>query len=254
VPKKKLSPGVCVHCGRHVERRTWDHVFPRGWYPDDTPQDLEKWKIPTCRPCNAEYGQIEEELGIVIPLCLGPDAPNAKGMYRKALRALDPSAGRNYKDKLRRQQKKEKLLGAMLKGDQIPSEGAYPGLEERWNRLKSDQIALLVPAKHLERLVEKIVKGITYLECGRVLDSQAEIEHHVVSSAGAAPIESILAAHGEVHSREPGIEVTRAVAPEDGVSALYKIVIWGEFVLYASVIQNHAQQDAPGDAQKAARP
>ena len=251
---KKLSPGICVHCGKHVKRRTWDHVFPRGWYPDDTPKNLEKWKIPACRPCNEEYGQIEEQLGIVIPLCLGPDAQNARGMYRKALRALDPSAGRNYKDKLRRQQKKEKLLAEMLKADQIPTEGAYPGLEERWNRPKPDQVALLVPAKHLERLVDKIVKGITYIESGRILDGQTEIKHHVVTSTGAAPIESILAAHGEVHSREPGIEVTRAVAPEDGVSALYKIAIWGEFVLYASVIRNPTQQNASVDAQNTARP
>lgn len=246
--------GTCVHCGMHADRRTWDHVFPKGWYPDDTPKDLEKWKIPACRLCNAEYGRIEEELGILIPLCLGPDSPHAKGMYRKALRAIDPSAGRNYKDKLRRQQRKEKLLGGMLMGDQIPTEGAYPGLEERWSRPKSDQVALLVSAKNLERLAEKIVKGITYLEDGRLLDSQTEIEHLVVASTGAEPIERLLASHGTVHSREPGIDVIRAVTPEDGVSALYKVVIWGEFVLYASVIRDPAQQGAPGDAPQAARP
>jgi hypothetical protein len=96
---KKLGPGKCFHCGKDVPERTWDHIFPQGWYPDNSPENVEKWKMPSCRPCNAEYGRIEDELGIIIPLCLGPDAPNARGMYEKALRALDPSKGRNYKDR-----------------------------------------------------------------------------------------------------------------------------------------------------------
>lgn len=234
---KKLGPGKCVHCGTDVPERTWDHLFPQGWYPEDSPKDVEKWKVPSCRTCNAEYGRIEEELGIVIPLCLGPDAPNAKGMYQKALRALDPSKGRNFKDRLRREKKRQRILQGLIKGNEIPTEATYPGLHERWGRPNEDQVALHVNASHLRRVVEKLVKGIAFIEDGRYLDGQTEIEHYVVAKEGAAPIEEVLAQFGKAHSREPGIEVVRAVTPDDGVSALYKITIWGQFVMYASVLR-----------------
>jgi len=242
---KTLGPGRCVHCGNEVPERTWDHVFPKGWYPENSPKNVEKWKIPSCRPCNADYGKIEEELGITIPLCLGPDAPHAKGMYEKALRALDSSQGRNFKDRLRREKKKQRILQEMIKGDAIPNECAYPGLEERWNRPKDEQVALLVSVKHLRRVVEKIIRGITYIEDARYLDAYTEIEHHVVTKDGAEPIEQILTRYGKTHSRAPGIEVVRAVTPDDGISSFYKITVWGQFVMYASVIRENAQQVAP---------
>jgi len=246
---KKAGQGQCVHCGETVANRTWDHVFPKGWYPDDTPQNIEKWKIPSCRKCNAEYGQIEEELGVIIPLVLGPDAPNARGMYQKALRALDASKGRNVKDRIRRAKKRDKILRHMqvLKDLHIPPTAVYPGFEERWGRPKEEQIPLSIPAKALNRLVEKIVKGIVYIEDKRYLDSSTEIEHLVITDQNASPIKAVLEKHGIQHSRGPGIEVSRAVTQEDGVSALYAITVWGQFVMYASVTQNSAKQEDPAD-------
>ena len=59
--KKKLGPGKCVHCLKDVEERNSDHVFPESWYPDSTPPNLEKWQIPSCIPCNSEYGKLEQD-------------------------------------------------------------------------------------------------------------------------------------------------------------------------------------------------
>jgi hypothetical protein len=39
-----------LRLGIRVAERDWDHVFPISWYPDTTPPDLEKWKIPSCLP------------------------------------------------------------------------------------------------------------------------------------------------------------------------------------------------------------
>jgi len=52
--------------------RTWDHVFPRSWYPDNTPKDLEKWQVPACQPCNANYGKLENQLMILLGMCVDP--------------------------------------------------------------------------------------------------------------------------------------------------------------------------------------
>ena len=233
---KKPGPGPCVHCLKIVEHRNWDHVFPRSWYPDTTPSDVEKWKVPTCRPCNDEYGRIEHELLTTLSMCVDPKTSESSGIYGKALRSLDPSQGKTDKDRRAREEKKQQILSQILTGDEIPKEGIYPGLGERWDRPRAEQSALFVPAKSLQRLVEKIVRGIVFIEDQRLIDERMEIEHHVVNEAGSKEIEDALARFGVVHSRGPGIQVARAVTPEDGVSALYKITVWGQFVMYASVM------------------
>lgn len=146
-----------------------------------------------------------------------------------------------------RERKREKLLRMILKGDEIPGDGIYPGLGERWGRPRNEQTALLVPARHLQKLAEKIVKGLVFIEDGKFIDASTEIEHHVVSEEGAKPIEDALKQFGKAHSRGPGIEVVRAVTPDDGISALYKITIWGEFVMYVSVLRKATQQEYPVD-------
>jgi len=247
---KQPGPGKCVHCGEYSEKRTWDHVFPKGWYPEDTPPDIEKWKIPTCKKCNAEYGILEEDLGIKIAFCIGPDAPNGKGIFRKALRSMDASKGRNMKDRIRRAKKRDRYLGLTMKGNAIPQGGVYPGFEYKGDCPREGQTALLIYAHEFERIVDKIIKGTVFIEDNQFLDSSTEIQHLVVSDEEARPLEELLSKFGTRHSREPGIEVVRAITPEDGVSALYKISIWGQWVLYASVLQRSNQSLAADAAQR----
>lgn len=92
-----------------------------------------------------------------------------------------------------------------------------------------------MPAKYLEKLAEKIVKGLAFINDNRLLDIQTEIEHLVVNEEGAQVIEKVLDKFGEEYSKGPGVNVIRAITPDDGVSALYKITIWGELVMYVSV-------------------
>ncbi len=244
---RKPGPGICVHCLREVPQRNWDHVFPVGWYPDTTPQNLEKWKIPTCKPCNDEYGKIEEDLGILLSTSIDPRSAKASGIWAKTLRALNPLEGKNEKDRSARARKKKRLLSLIRAGDDIPNHGIYPGLGERWNRPRSEQIAILVPARHLQKLAEKIVKGLAFIGDGSLLDANTEIEHHVVTEDGAREFEAVLSTFGEEHSRGPGIRIVRVVTPDDGISSLHKITIWGEVVLYVSVLRKPVQQSVEPD-------
>ncbi|MBK8815413.1 MAG: hypothetical protein IPN42_07885 [Methylococcaceae bacterium] len=100
--------GICVHCLKIVHRRrNWDHVFPQAWYPDTTPKNIEKWKIPTCKPCNDEYGRIEKELGIILSACIDPQSSSASGIWTKTLRAMNHFHGKTNKDKRARVLKNE---------------------------------------------------------------------------------------------------------------------------------------------------
>ena len=59
---KNPNVGKCVHCLKDPVVLTSDHMFPRAWYPDATPENLEKWQIPSCVECNHRYSKIEGDL------------------------------------------------------------------------------------------------------------------------------------------------------------------------------------------------
>jgi len=152
------------------------------------------------------------------------------------LRAYDPRYGKNHKDRKIREAKRRKLLEKMMHGDDIPNQGIYPGLGERWNRDRKDQVALTIPKRYVDRLGIKIVRGIAFLEDGIFVEDDYEIEPYAVEADGAKVFEDAIAQHGHSFSRGPGIVVDRAVAEEDGISSIYKITIWGQLIMYLSIL------------------
>jgi hypothetical protein len=233
---KRPKPGPCVHCLRHSDELTWDHAFPLSWYPDTTPANEEKWKIPSCSVCNADYGRIERDLLIRVALCLDPDAPASKGIVERAMRALRPSSASSEKDRKARAAKRQNILAELMQGAEIAREATYPGMGERWNRPPEEQIAIGIPAESVQRMTEKIARGLFYIEDGKLIEPPFAIEHFAVHSDAAQPIRVMIDRFGNTHARPPGIVVRRAVVPEDGVSSLFEITFWGQFTSYATVL------------------
>ena len=89
----------CVYCLRSVQEATEDHVIAQSWYPESTPENVEKWKVPSCRPCNTRYSKLEDDLKIRLAFCVDPSNPAAQGVYERARRALDPHMGKNPTDR-----------------------------------------------------------------------------------------------------------------------------------------------------------
>ena len=235
--KRKRPPvGKCVHCLRDNVTRTWDHVFPKSWYPDTTPSNLAKWKIPSCDKCNAEYGELEQDLLMRLACCVDPNAAASSGIYSKVLTSVDARYATNPKEARIRIARRKKLQAELLYGDQIPQEGIYPGLGERWNRSKDEQVAILIPASSFHRLTEKIVRGIFFIEGGQYIEPPYFIDFYAVDDMGAAQIKELLYRFGTEYARVPGILINRAITPEDGVSAIILIEVWNSFKMYASVI------------------
>jgi hypothetical protein len=232
---KRPLPGRCVHCLKVFEKLTWDHVFPEGWYPETTPANLEKWKIPSCLPCNKLHAEGEAELLVRIGLCIDPDDPNNAGIVEKALRALTPSAARNERDARARAAHRQKILKQIFTGAAIPYQAVYPrfgplpGIHDE----EAERIAIPISAKALRRLTEKIVRGITHIEDGKFIERPYKVEQYVLSDEAAGPIRQILQRFGKAYDRGPGINVVRAVVPEDQMSAVYGIEIWGRLTAYA---------------------
>jgi hypothetical protein len=233
--RKRPPPGKCVHCLKDPVERNWDHVFPTSWYPDVTSPSLEKWKMPSCVPCNENYGKLEEDFLRRVALCIDPHLPTTRSVVEKALRSMRPSAATNDADRRVRLSLGQRILREALHGTQIPQTGIYPRLGERWQRPTEDQTAILVPVESFRRLTEKIVRGTFYVDDGKFVEPPYEIEFFALDDDGARPIRTALSRFGKVYAREPGLVVKRAVAVEDGISSLFEIEFWGQFTTFASV-------------------
>ena len=232
---KRPSPGKCVHCLSDNVDRTWDHVFPRAWYPDTTPPDLYKWQIPSCHPCNREYGTMEEDLLFRLALCVDPHAPETAGIVEKALRSMKPEFAKDERDRAARAARAARLRSELLDGPEIPQSAVYPGLGERWGRPPTQGLGVRVPADSLRRLTEKIVRGIFFLEDNTFIEADHTIDFCALAEDGAGPIKDVLNRFGREYAREPGIVVRRAVAEDQPMGAVFEIDIWAQFKMYASV-------------------
>jgi hypothetical protein len=228
--------------------RTWDHVFPRSWYPETTLSDLYKWQIPSCKRCNSEYGQMEEDLLFRLALCVDPKASATAGIVEKALRSMKPEFAKDERDKAARAARAAQLRRELLHGPNIPRSAVYPGLGERWGRSTNEGIGVRVPAESLRRLTEKIVRGIYYLEDQMFIEPPYVIDFYALDDEGAEPLRTLLKRFAQNYAREPGIEVRRAMPEDAPMNSIFEINIWGQFKMHAVVeatSPNHGVQPTP---------
>lgn len=106
---KNPNVGKCVHCLKDNVELTSDHLFPKAWYPDAAPKDLEKWQIPSCLECNQRYGKIENDLLGRVALTLDANNPASAGLAEKALPAINPAGARNEGDAAARDARAKKI-------------------------------------------------------------------------------------------------------------------------------------------------
>ena len=234
-------PGRCVYCVRKEEKLTWDHVFPKSWYPDTTPKNLEKWKVPACLRCNREYGLMEEDLLIAFALCLDPDNPNTEALVKRGLRAIDPEAGRNNKDKKKRAQRRLRVRNDLIELCNVPEHAILPNFGRENISDTEETGAVTIKARYLRRFVDKIVRGICYLEDSMLIEEPYHIHCYIMHNESAKHFSDLANRYGKIFAREPGIEVCRAVTPEDGITSLYAITIWERLRMYAVIDQKPEQ-------------
>lgn len=232
---KNPGPGICVHCLKFSAERDWDHVFPESWYPETSPTDLYKWQVLSCIACNRELGRIEEEFLRLVALCLDPDNNASRGIVEKALRSLNPLAGRSPRDQGIRATLRQRVLDDVREGSDIPRVGIFPGMGERWGRPLKDRVAVLIPAESFHRITEKIVRGIFFIEDKKLVEPPFAIQFFALDPETGSAMREALDRFGVTYSREPGVIVRRAVVPEDGLSSMFEIEFWKRFKTYATV-------------------
>lgn len=174
-----------------------------------------------------------------IGLCLDPTSRAGAGVTLRAMRSMDPRSGKNARDAGARAGKQKSLMEqvALLSKQDIPEHSIYPGFGRPQDQPRQEQVAIPVPKRAIDRLTDKIVRGLTYLEDGRFIEDTHVIECGPLHETSASELRETFAKFGKLYERKPGLSVDRCVTPEDGVSSMYRIEIWGQFRVYAFVVQ-----------------
>lgn len=224
---KKFPPGPCIHCLLHVEKPTSDHVFPKSWYPDSTPPNVERWQAPSCEDCNRRYGRLEEALLEKFSLCLDDNALASLGLGSRLVKALDPTRGRDEKDTRIRESRARKLL----EGQHVPA-GDRPIVNMTGT---SSGLAISLDVRDLEKIGEKIMRGMIHMHLNVTVGDEFDLFCNALPKAEAT-FDAIFQKSGTVHEVGPGIRVSW-IKPTDGpLGGVFRIVLFGQYVLRGGVL------------------
>jgi hypothetical protein len=227
----------CVHCGQALAVVTGDHVFPKSWYPETTPSNVQRWTVPSCGKCNNMLGNIERELFVRLALCVDPRKAEASGLSAKAVRSMGIRAeGITFEERLRRKALKRKILRSMV--PYKPGSETFPGLGPHPEFSEPVSVALTLPEEQIRAVAKKIVRGCEYVLANRIVEPPYELEiffahKRDVADKTARVFESLGA---KTTHLGPGFIVTRAEAHDEPGPALYKIVVWGTIVIYGAIL------------------
>lgn len=235
---KKFVQQRCVHCLGYFEELTEDHIFPKSWYPDSTPQNMEKWVVPACFECNNRLGEIEEETYKKLASGTDSDDIAASGISEKVARMFDLSSAKNEKSRRRKEANLKKICRDLLCTDKMPK-----GLMKNFGPSKdapdkSMLVHVSIP-NSLDPITDKIVRGLEFRLRNRLIDTDRKIkiihppEPTDVISSELASLNSILEKNGTKINQGPGFTVR--YAKDIYGSILYHIRIWGKWEIWASV-------------------
>lgn len=223
--EKRLRKGRCIHCLAADVRVNDDHVLPQSWYPPGVVPSVAKWVAPSCIPCNNRLGAIENDLRIRFGYCVDPESPVTASFVEAALRATSPElmAG-NEREAAFRRRLRDRLAGEALVSP--PARRLLPSFPERWGRPPEEQVALPIRKDHLHAFVEKIVRGVHYLEAQRYIELPWVVEIYPLGDQVQNDVAPLLESATKIYEITPAIKVT-LYCPNDAEDwSICSIEIW----------------------------
>jgi hypothetical protein len=234
---KAPPPGRCVHCLGDFEELTWDHVFPRAWYPDTTPDNLEKWSIPACPTCNNRLSRLEQDLLLKFALCMEPTEHTTE-LIDGVLRSIDPNAGRNRQDSEHRRRKRQRLKASLTESDEPPDKGLFPGFEPAPDYPPGESyLSVPIAVRELQQLSEKLARGLAFKLQKLFLEPKRyEISFTPQTDEVAAQVLPLFEPHATRYSWGPALHVLRAAAADDPHGSICSIEYWERFRVIVTVL------------------
>ena len=248
----------CVHCLVELTKppksgvltdtsATLDHVFPKQWFPESTPQNLNRWTVPACHKCNCELGGIEKVLLSRMVLCLDLTKPELMALYQKVRKGL----ALNLSDQERKQidpaelkvreADKKKVIGDIKLWDELGPEGKkslFPGLGP-W-QTSAPEHTLTFKQEDIVREAEKMVRGCEWKIAERLVEPPYTVRVHFVHEHDVPDgIWKIVEKSAKTYSIGSYFRVQRAVAGDEPLTVFYRIEFWGSVRVYAFIDKEH---------------
>jgi len=173
----------CTYC--HIERATdYEHVFPKSWYPDNTPGAVQRLTVPSCRACNQRWQQIEETVGHDLLMICDAEHPDATGVVERIIKGWDASRAKNERDARHREGRARRILKT------IRWEKAHEEAPQVEAKLADGTSVRLSPAREIDSralnaLAEKFIRGLHYGE------GQGEVPLDRIVRAFIVPTEKV---------------------------------------------------------------
>jgi len=236
---KKFANQYCVHCLKYFEELTEDHIFPKSWYPDSTPQNIEKWVVPACFECNNKLGRIEEEVYKKIAPTMSYKDIASVSIPEKAIRLYNPSLAKDEEGKRCKEANIRKIIPDLLYTDEMPKaimKNCGPK-EGESGKLYLVHVSFVL----LNPFAEKVIRGLEFKFRNKLIDPnirEIKIIHPSVEIDNIAPTEmqelnNILNTNGIKIDRGPGFIVRHVIDKYD--TSLYHITIWGKIEIWGDV-------------------
>jgi hypothetical protein len=213
---------------------TWDHVLPESWYPKGA-GEKEKWQVPSCEPCNKRLGKIEENLLIKLGLCLDPSDLKSLGIPDRILRALNPSFGKNERDRKHRLAKREKVIREVKVFQDLPQHGIFPNFGPLPDQEYQEYPAVMLEEDEINQFAEKIIRGIAYIANNSFIDESYEIKPYAVDEQNSVELRKLVDSTAIIFDRRPGLMVKQSLVEDNKVAGIYLIEIWERFRMYVVV-------------------
>lgn len=229
----------CVHCGNTVAEATKDHVFPDSWYPEKTPNDTQRWTVPSCSACNNRLGSIEKKVFSRLALCIDPRKAEAAGLSTKVMRSLGVGVeGLDAEEAEHRRKQKLGLIAAIKPHDPAASASTLPGLGSHPGFKDEELPQIRIPADLLNAVADKIVRGCEYSMASRIVEKPYGIQIFFVHDHNVPDelTRALNSSGAEKTHLGPGFSVIRVMAHDAPETVVYKITLWGTLVFYAVIM------------------
>lgn len=211
--------------------------MPKSWYPDDTPDNLEKWQVPSCRKCNWAHGRNEEELFLKLALHFDPGEGPFQKIAQKVFRSMSPEHANSKRDREKRRKQKRRLFKELGQTQNLDFSKAniLPGFGYNPNFPIHQQPPLSISEKKLKKFGEKVTRGVYYLLNDSCIGPDYTMDIFVPAENVPLDVRQTVRKYGKESECGPGIHVVLAISPDDNKSAIMELTIWNRLKFFSII-------------------
>jgi len=233
-----------VYCFKKLNKKnkTRDHVFPRSWFPDKTPCNLNRWVVPSCNICNYKFQLVEEDLFIRWGIGIDPAENSAIGISNRVLNKINLEST----DDERRLGRKFKTIKSIIKDfSYYDPQKTLKGLTPK-ESVRST-LAVRIPQENLQSFGEKIIKGLEYkLRKKLIRNNQLFSLYYVYENDNYENYynlwDKLISTNEHNIDLGPAFIIKYGVDPKNSNTVIYKIKIWNHIEFWGWIYEKIKQQ------------